>query len=244
MAPKQPDPGSFELVVALQRASRRATLVSVVLALTTLTLTLGLFLQAARPIPVVFRPDTATEAASVIYAGGEQIPVREIDAKRFLVHSGELLHGWSSATVVKDLTDASMVMTARWRKLFQAEVNRVVDVPRELVPEGKETQLGYYAALKVRNTLDWKWDSIKCERNDSTRMWGCYARVTVETQPLVGDPLPAPPRKNLIVRTSFSEVPVTKNTIDGLLIDFWDQRDADEPVAPTAAPANPSPKNP
>lgn len=169
------------------------------------------------------------DSSQVLYAGTE-VPTREVDAKRFLLKAGGLLHGWTSATVVRDLTASSLLMTARWRKLFADEVNKVIDVPTEISPEGRETMLGYYAGLKVRNTLDWKWESISCERNAEKRAWGCYAPVIVETQPLLGDPLPNPPRKELIVRATFVEVPVTANTIDGLLIDFWDQREATDPA--------------
>ena len=238
MAPKPPDPGHFELVVALQRSNKRAWLLSVLLGLATMVMALGLLLLSARPIPVVYRPDSLSDPSQLIYAGASKdVPTREFDAKRFLLRSGDLLHGWSSATVVKDLTAATLLMTTKWRKLLTAEVNRTMDVPTEIEPTGKESLLGYYAGIKVRNTLDWQWDSITCERNDAQRIWGCYARVHVETQPLIGDPLPAPPRKNLIVRATLVEVPVTKNTIDGLLIDFWDQRDAD--VKPSAAPNTP-----
>lgn len=237
MPPKQPDPAHFELVTALKKSTSRAWLVSVLLAGITLLSMLMLFLQSSRPIPVVYRPDSIHDQSQVIYAGGQsrEVQTREIDAKRFFLKGGTLLHGWSSGTVVKDLTAASLLMTTRWRKLFTEEVNRVVDVPIEVSPGGKETQLGYYAGIRVRNTLDWQWESITCERNETKREWGCYGRVLVETQPLLGDPLPSPPRKSLIVRATFAEVPVTPNTIDGLLIDFWDQRDAD------AKPQTPSP---
>ena len=237
MAPKSPDPGHFELVVALQRSNKRAWIVAMLLGLSTLAMAMSLSLLSARPIPVVYRPDSLTDPAQLIYAGASKdVPTREIDAKRFLLRSGDLLHGWSSASVVKDLRAAALTMTTKWRKLFLVEVNRIIDVPVDIEPSNKESQLGYYAGIRVRNTLDWQWESITCERNDSQRSWGCYARVTVETQPLIGDPLPAPPRKNLIVRATLVEVPVTKNTIDGLLIDFWDQRDADVKPAAAATP--------
>lgn len=237
MPPKQPDPAHFELVTALKKSTSRAWLVSVLLATITMLAMLMLFLQSSRPIPIVYRPDSIHDQNQVIYAGGQsqEIQTREIDAKRFFLKSGTLLHGWSSGTVVKDLTASSLLMTTRWRKLFTDEVQRVIDVPVEVSPGGKETQLGYYAGIRVRNTLDWQWESITCERNETKREWGCYGRVLVETQPLLGDPLPSPPRKNLIIRATFAEVPVTPNTIDGLLIDFWDQRDAE------AKPQTPNP---
>jgi hypothetical protein len=239
MAPKAPDPAHFELVVALKKSVTRAWLVTLLLAFTTSLALAALFLQSSKPIPVVYRPDSIHDGNQVILAGGQELPTREIDAKRFLIKSGALLHGWSSGSVVRDLTAATLLMTTRWRKLFADEVQRVIDVPSEISADGKETQLGYYAGLKVRNTLDWQWDSISCERNDTKREWGCYARVLVETQPLLGDPLPNPPRKNLIVRATFAEVPVTRTTIDGLLIDFWDQRDADAPASPAPAATTP-----
>ena len=124
-----------------------------------------------------------------------------------------------------------------WSSATPEEVQRVIEVPAEISKDGKETQLGYFAGLKVRNILDWNWESITCERNAEKREWGCYGRVLVETQPLLGNPMPNPPRKELVVRASFQEVPVTGNTIDGLLIDFWDQRDN-----PPSAPI--SPKSP
>ena len=234
MAPKPPDPAHFELVVALKKSTSRAWLVSLVMGAITLVSVFALFLQASKPIPVVYRPDSIHDDNQVIYAGGSQtVAVREIDAKRFFVKSAKLLHGWSSGTVVRDLTAASLLMTTKWRKLFTDEVQRVIEVPTEISKDGKETQLGYFAGLKVRNILDWNWESITCERNAEKREWGCYGRVLVETQPLVGNPMPNPPRKELVVRASFQEVPVTGNTIDGLLIDFWDQRD--QQAAPTDA---------
>jgi len=233
MAPKQPDPSSFELVLALKKSVGRAWLVTLLSALTSMFAILAVFFQSTRPIPVVYRSDTIQDASQIMFAGGKEVPTREIDAKRFLVKASGLLHGWSSATVVRDLTASTLLMTVRWRKLFIDEVQRVVDVPPEVSPTGKESQLGYYAGLKVRNILDWQWDSVTCERNETKREWGCYGRVLVETQPLIGDPLPNPPRKNLIVRATFTEVPVTKTTIDGLLIDFWDVRDADAPKPAT-----------
>jgi hypothetical protein len=239
MAPKAPDPANFELVTALQRSTKRAWLVAVLMAGTAFLAVFAVFLQASKPIPVIFRPDNVEDPSQVIYTGGSKdVPTREIDAKRFFMRTGVLLHGWSSATVVKDLTAASQLMTTKWRKLFGDELNRVIDVPPEVSPNGKETQLGYYAGIRVRNNLDWQWNSITCERNESQRSWGCYGRVTVETQPLIGDPLTSPPRKSLIIRATFTEVPVTLHTIDGLLVDFWDQRDADaKPV--DGKPADP-----
>lgn len=236
MPPKPPDPAHFELVLALKKSSSRAWLVSLLLGFITVFALLALFLQSSKPIPVVYRPDSIHDPNQVIYAGGQsqEVATREVDAKRFFLKTGTLLHGWSSGSVVKDLTAASLLMTTRWRKLFTDEVQRIIEVPAEISPDRKETQLGYYAGIRVRNTLDWQWDSITCERNATKREWGCYGRVLVETQPLLGDPLPNPPRKNLIIRATFAEVPVTRNTIDGLLVDFWDQRDAD---AKTPAPA-------
>ena len=241
MSPKPPDPAHFELVIALKKSSSRAWLVSLLLAIITMMAMMALFLQTSKPIPVVYRPDSIHDQNQIIYAGGQgqEVVTREIDAKRFFLKSGSLLHGWSSGTVVKELTAASLLMTTRWRKLFTEEVQRVIEVPVSVSPDQKESQLGYYAGIRVRNTLDWQWESITCERNESKREWGCYGRLLVETQPLLGDPLPNPPRKNLILRATFAEVPVTRKTIDGLLIDFWDQRDADAKpaaVTPSTAP--------
>ena len=161
---------------------------------------------------------------------------REVDAKQFMVKTGELLHGWSSATVVKDLTAASFLMTPKWRAHFADEVQKVMSVPVEVSPDGKESVLGYYVSLRSKNTLDWNWESLSCERNAVEKSWGCYGRLVVETQPLLGNPLPNAPRVELIVRARFNEVPVTKNTIDGFLVDFWDQRDASAPPAPAGTP--------
>jgi hypothetical protein len=238
MPPKSPDPAHFELVETLRKGSRNSSIVAGVCALVALTSVASQFIQANRPIPVVVRGASLHEPSQVVLAGGAGTEIRELDAKQFMLKSGELLHGWDSADVVKKLTAVSYMMTAKWRKSFTDEVQKVIEVPAEVAPEGKESVLGYYVSLRVRNVLDWNFESIKCERNAEQKSWGCYGRVVVETQPLIGDPLTNPPRKELIIRARFNEVEVTKNTIDGLLIDFWDQRDANAPAAP-ATPATP-----
>jgi hypothetical protein len=229
-------PDQFEIYNEIVRRSRRSAFFSGALVVVTL-LAMGLaFLSLSRPLPVVVTSDNPLEPRRIVSAGDTS--VREIDAKRFFGANARRLHGWSSATVVSELTDASLLMTGRWRKRFAAEVNADVKVPTTVDASGKATLLQTYVLARIRNELDIDWDTASCARAPSAAspgsstggstsggdgVWHCKADVTMKIEPLTGDPVDDPKlTKALVVRASFVEVTVSKNTVDGLLIDFWD----------------------
>lgn len=226
MAPKPavtsevPDP--FEVYNELVRRSRRAWWLSVTSAATTL-LAMGLaFLSFTRPLPVVVTSDDPDEARRIALATDAQ--TRDIDAKRFFAASAQRLHGWSSLDVVEELTQASFLMTTPWRKRFTAEVNAEVAVPAEVDPTKKASLLRTYILAQIRNELDMDWDSVTCGK--TAAVWHCKATAEMRIQPIAGAPLDDPKlTKQLDIRASFVEVPVTESTIDGLLIDFWDAKE-------------------
>ena len=110
---------------------------------------------------------------------------------------------------------------------------------------GKTTLLQTYVLAKIRNELDVDWDTVACAREDAARevavssagsglaggaghssasgVWHCRASAVMRIEPLAGDPVSDPKlTKHLAIRASFVEVAVTPNSIDGLLVDFWD----------------------
>lgn len=223
MAPKSPvAPHQFEVFNELVRRGRRAWIRE---AIAYVVGVLGLLLAVLsfnRPVPVVVRSDSAQDPAQVVIAGDAS--VREIDAKRFFLKMGGLLHGWSSASVVEDLTGASLLMTTAWRKRFTGEVNAMIDVPKEVSEEGRASQLSAYVAARIRNEFEFDWDTIKCSEVKGT--WHCKARAEMKVQPLVGNPVDDPKlTRSLSVKASFVPVRTTLNTIDGLLVDFWDAKE-------------------
>jgi len=233
MAPPPPDPARFELVEALKKSNRRLGFAVVSLSLVAMTSAFTAFVSLNKPMPVVYRPDSPLDENEVIMADrAREVPTRAADAQRFMMRAGKLLHGWTSSSVPFDLEVATFLMTTKWRKHFlDDELYQIVDVPTS--PGGKDSRLGYYVSLMSKNTLEWS--SVSCERDAANRMWGCVARVTQEIQPLTGNPVPNPPRQNLIIRARFIEVPTTMKSIDGLQIDFWDVADADA-KKPAATP--------
>ena len=132
---------------------------------------------------------------------------------------------WTAwASVTKVLTqEVPYVMTAPWRERFRAELNAPVSVPVEYDPSGKMSQLSSYIAAKVQNEVDVDLATLKCAMNPETKLWSCKGRVVRRTQPLFGPPLDDPKLlKRLVIRATFKPVPITVDTIDGLLVDFWD----------------------
>lgn len=239
MAPKQhvTAPDQFEVYNELVRRSRRSFILSAFLVVTTLVAMSLAFLSFTRPLPVVVTSDNPLEPRKLVGAGDTS--VREIDAKRFFGANARRLHGWSSATVVSELTDASMLMTGRWRRRFAAEVNGEVKVPVAVDASGVSTLLQTYVLAKIRNELELDWDTASCAREPTSAgttngsgtsggsglggVWHCKADATMKIEPLVGDPVSDPKlTKALSIRASFVEVAVTANSVDGLLIDFWD----------------------
>jgi len=221
MAPKQHPtaPDQFEIYNELVRRSRRSFLLSGVLVVITLGSLALAFVSLVRPLPVVVTSDNPLEPRRIVAAGDAS--VREIDAKRFFATTARRLHGWSSMNAVNELTDASMTMTTRWRKRFAAEMNGEVTVPESIDASGKTTLLQTYVLAKIRNELDVDWETVSCAKE--ARAWHCKASATMKILPLGGDPVEHEKlTKRLSIRATFVEVAVTKTTIDGLLVDFWD----------------------
>lgn len=226
MAAKQPTigPDSFELAQELVSRGRRTWIIVVFALSTTVLSVFALVLQAAKPIPVVVWSDDPNRPAQVFIAAPGQALVREIDAKRFMVRAGDSILGWNSGSVTDELNKALLLMTPRWRNMFEVQLNTKVDVPVELDPTGKMTTYGTYLAAKVRNSVEWDWSSARCVKAEG--LWNCKANAVVETQPLIGTPLTSPDAKRRIeIQAQFVEVPVTANSLDGLLIEFWNQVD-------------------
>jgi hypothetical protein len=215
-------PDSFEVYNELVRRSRRAWLMSLLCILTTLLAMALAFMSFTRPLPVVVTSDDPKEPRRI--ASTSDAAPREIDAKRFFASTAEKLHGWSSLDVVQQLTEASLLMTTPWRKRFAAEMNGDVAVPVEVDASKKAPLLRTYVFARIRNELDVDWDSVKCAK--TAGVWHCKGTAQMRIQPIAGPPLDDPKlRKTLDIRASFVEVPVTKSTIDGLLVDFWDAKE-------------------
>jgi hypothetical protein len=215
-------PDTFEVYNELVRRSRRAWLMSLMCVTTALLAMALAFLSFARPLPVVVTSDDPREPRRITSAG--DAVTREIDAKRFFAATALKLHGWSSLDVVQRLTDASLLMTTPWRKRFASEMNADVPVPAEVDASKKAPLLRTYVLAKIRNELDVDWDSVHCA--ETVRVWHCKGTAVMRIQPLTGAPVEdAKFKKTLDIRASFVEVPITKNTIDGLLVDFWDAKE-------------------
>lgn len=229
MAPKAtivstvPDP--FEVYNELVRRSRRSLATSLLAMMTTLVAMLLAFMSFTRPVPVVVTSDDPTEPRRIVSAG--DATARDIDAKRFFAKMAMKLHAWSSADVASELNAASLLMTTPWRKHFAAEMNGDVKVPAEVDPSGKASLLRTYVLARIRNELDLDWQSVSCARVEG--VWHCKGTATMRIEPLVGKPVDDKKlEKHLEIRASFVEVPVTANTIDGLLVDFWDAKDREK----------------
>ncbi len=215
-------PDQFEVFNELARG-RRFGRVTVVLSLLLSMFSMFIaFVAFLRPVVVVDRGTNPLEPARLATAG--DAAVREVDAQRFFINTAKLLYGWDSVSVTKVLTqEVPYVMTAPWRERFRAELNAPVSVPVEYDPSGKMSQLSSYIAAKVQNEVEVDFTTLKCAMNPETKLWSCKGRVLRRTQPLFGPPLDDPKLlKRLVIRATFKPVPITVDTIDGLLVDFWD----------------------
>jgi hypothetical protein len=115
-------------------------------------------------------------------------------------------------------------MTPKWKKVFEDQLNKKVPVPESVDPSGQSTVYGTYLKAMVRNTVEWDWSKAQCAKVEG--VWNCKLYAVIETQPLTGAPLATPDAKRRVeIQAQFVEVPVTVNTIDGLLVDFWNQVD-------------------
>jgi hypothetical protein len=215
-----PDP--FEAYNELVRRARRSWALALVSATTTLLAMALAFMSFTRPLPVVVTSDDPLEPRRISAAG--DTAAREVDAKRFFAKMSAKLHGWSSANAVEELTDASFLMSTPWRKRFAAEMNAEVPVPAEVDPSRKSTLLRTYVLARIRNELDLDWPSLTCAKAEAA--WHCKGKATMRIQPLVGAPVEDPKfKKVLMIHATFVEIPVTTNSIDGLLVDFWDAKE-------------------
>ena len=226
MAPKatilssEPDP--FEAYNELVRRGRRSWAMALVSALTTLLAMALAFMSFTRPLPVVVTSDDPLEPRRIASAGDTS--AREVDAKRFFAKAATLLHGWTSANVAEQLTEASFLMTTPWRKHFAAEMNGEVPVPAEVDASRKASLLRTYALARIRNELEIDWPSLACAKDEGA--WHCKGAATMRIQPITGTPVDDPKfKKRLSIHATFVEIPVTTYSIDGLLIDFWDAKE-------------------
>jgi hypothetical protein len=171
----------------------------------------------SRPLPVVVKSDNPIEATRLVSASGDS-EVRNIDAKKFLVKMASLLNGWTSTSVKNDLFEASLLMTPAWRGKFLKSVNEKVEVDRSVDPSGLMDRVDLWASQTIDNRLDLDWNQTECRFADNR--WQCRARGTLQIRSLTASnairTVPVEVRAKLII------VPVTKSTIDGMLVDFFD----------------------
>jgi len=220
--PAKPPTGldSFELASELVNRGKRTWMLVLASLATNVLMVFALVLQAAKPIPVVVWTDDPAHPANLVIATPGQAFVREIDCQRFAVRFGEHVLGWNSASVNDELNKALLLMTPEWKKVFTDQLNKSVTVPESIDPTGKSTVFGTYLKSMTRNTVEWDWPRARCAKVEGA--WNCKLYATVDTQPLTGAPINSPDTKRKIeVQAQFIEVPVTVNTIDGLLVKFW-----------------------
>ncbi len=217
--------GEFELLGELVKRSRRAFWINVTFGIITITALAVAALVILRPVPVIVRSEDPTLPALVVRSGDTSI--REVDAKRFFVTIGKKLHGWNSATVVDDLYSATLLMTSRWRTKFKKELSSLVDVDTSVAASGTTTMIGSYTGARIRNTFAFKWTTVSCADTDG--LWYCKGIATIESQPLFGEPVnDASLRRRVAIKAAFRPVPATLETLDGLLVDFWDVQRIEE----------------
>ncbi len=227
MAPKQPSaagPDSFELAGELIRRGRRTWIITVLALCTTVLMAFALVLQAAKPLAVVVWSDDPNREAMVVVTKPGESQVRAIDCQRFAVRFGNNAMAWTSATVSDELNKALLLMTPKWKKVFEDQLNKKVAVPESVDASGQSTVFGTYLKAMARNSVEWDWERSKCAKIEGA--WNCKLYAEIETQPMTGAPLTSPDTKRKVeIQAQFIEVPVTVNTIDGLLVDFWNQVD-------------------
>lgn len=217
-------PDSFELANELVRRGRRTWILLLAALASNVLMVFALVLQSAKPIPVVVWTDDPNVPATTMITNPGEAHVRDIDCKRFAVRFGDHVMGWNSANVTDQLHKALLLMTPKWKKVFEDQLNKQVTVPESVDPTGKSSIYGTYLKSMARNSVTWDWDNSKCAKVEG--VWNCKLFATVETQPISGTPLTTPDTKRKVeIQAQFVEVPVTVNTIDGLLVEFWNQVD-------------------
>lgn len=215
-------PTSFDTYNALVRTNRFALFRELIAYGVALIAMFLAFTTLARPTQVIVRPDDPDRPSYLVAAG--DVSVRDIDAKRFFHKIAKLLHAWDSASVMTQYQEAQQLMTAEWALRFVNEVNATVDVPKSVHPDGKASRLGSYIRAKVRNETTVDWDALECRFSEE--LWHCLGEISNTVQPLVGQPLDDPAlTKRYRITASFAEVRATPETIDSLMVAFWEAKE-------------------
>lgn len=163
----------------------------------------------SRPLPVIVKSDRPDEATYLVEASNDSL-VRAIDAKKFLHKTAVLMHGWSSTTVMKDLFEASTLMTPKWREKFLSYVNEKVD--------GQTERVTIWAGQSIDNQLNLDWKETDCKQVENR--WQCRSSGILEVRSLTNaGPIQSIP---IEIRANLVQIPLTESTIDGLLIDFFE----------------------
>lgn len=218
---KKPTPkiGEFELVNALVKHSRRAFIFNLAFAFIAVLCVSVAAMVIVRPLPVVVRSDDPQVPAILVRTG--DVAVREVDAKRFFVTMANKLHGWNSATVLQQLREATFLMTSDYRRKYKDEVVRLVDTDPNTDPSGKTTLLSSYVTSRLRHEFKFDWPTVKCGNTEG--LWYCLGTGTLVAQPLIGDPVDEErTMRNISIRARFRPVPATLQTLDGLLVEYWE----------------------
>lgn len=224
----KPDPkiGEFELVNILVKQTRRSWWLSVILLVMTCAFAAMTLLVVLRPVPVVVRSDDPMMQALVVRSGATEI--RDVDAKRFFVNMAARLHGWNSANAISAFSEATRLMTSTWREHYKTELLTPRDVDTTIDPSGKQNFLEQATQARISNEFEFDWSSVKCAKRDEDGLWYCHGKASIVQQPLLGNPVDEnQTKKRYRIRARFWPVPTTLQTIDGLLVDFWEAKELD-----------------
>lgn len=230
MTKPQQLPDQFELLERVSRQNRLFVVFGILGMLVGLLGAFTVFAVGTAPTPVVIWPDNPHAPAALVKTG--EVTVREVDAKRFFLIAADHLLGWNSADVKTTFDQAKLLMNREWRSQFNASLEKMVEVPKEISPKGTMTSLSWMISSKVRNEVEpIKLEDITCSRvggDSGEAQWNCKALVKVAAQPLFGAPLDDPSlRRRVLVQAGFKEYSVTNSAIYGLLISYWEVIDKD-----------------
>ncbi|MEI6805891.1 MAG: hypothetical protein WCK49_05225 [Myxococcaceae bacterium] len=212
-----PLPDQFEVFNLLLK-NRRHTMLREAIAYGVAVLCLATAVLAwSRPLPVVVKSDRPDEETYLVEANHDTA-VRVIDAKKFFHKKAILMNGWSSPTVLKDLFEASTVMTPKYREKYLAYVNEKVAVDPAVDPSGKTERASVWASQSIDNQLTLDWKETECKPAETR--WNCRTTGTLIVRTL--NNTAATQSLPVELRASLVEVPTTESTIDGLLIDSFE----------------------
>ena len=210
-------PDQFEVFNLLLK-NRRHTMLREAIAYGVAVLCLATAVLAwSRPIPVVVKSDRPDEDTYLVEANHDTT-VRAIDAKKFFHKKAILMNGWSSSTVLKDLFEASTVMTPKYREKYLAYVNEKVAVEPAIDVSGQLEKVSVWASQSIDNQLTLDWKETECKSAESR--WSCWTTGTLVVRSLNNSA--STQSLSVELRASLVEVPITENTIDGLLIDSFE----------------------